>query len=374
MNPKYKPLFEAFTLPSGVTLKNRITMAPMTNCASHENGEVSDQELAYYRERSGGVGAVITACVYVTPDGKGFVNEFGADKDEMIPSLRRLADTIHQEGAKAILQIYHGGRLCPPDQIPDGQPISASAVAAEKEGAPVPREMTTDDIHRVIRAYGEATRRAIEAGYDGVELHGANGYLVQQFFSPHSNLRTDEWGGSLEKRLTFPLAVVHEVKKVIAEHAKQPFIFGYRLSPEEGHTPGITLDDTLVLVDRLADQGLDYLHISVNHFFGGSIRDRSAEQSRTVIIHEKVGDRVPVMGVGSLNTPDEALGALETGVPLVSLGRPLLMEPQWVQKVQHGTEDTIRTTLSKQAQQELVIPDYMWGALTTIPDWLPVTD
>lgn len=100
MNPKYKSLFETFTLPSGVTLKNRITMAPMTNFASHENGEVSDQELAYYRERSGGVGAVITACVYVTPDGKGFVNEFGADKDEMIPSLRRLADTIHQEGAK----------------------------------------------------------------------------------------------------------------------------------------------------------------------------------------------------------------------------------------------------------------------------------
>ncbi|MBJ8193234.1 NADH-dependent flavin oxidoreductase, partial [Bacillus cereus] len=89
-----------------------------------------------------------------------------ADKDEMIPSLRRLADTIHQEGAKAILQIYHGGRLCPPDQIPDGQPISASAVAEEKEGAPVPREMTSDDIHRAIRAYGEATRRAIEAGYD----------------------------------------------------------------------------------------------------------------------------------------------------------------------------------------------------------------
>lgn len=133
MNPKYNPLFEAYTLPSGVTLKNRITMAPMTNFASHENGEVSDQELAYYRERSGGVGAVITACVYVTPDGKGFVNEFGADKDEMIPSLRRLADTIHQEGAKAILQIYHGGRLCPPDQIPDGQPISASAVAEEKK-------------------------------------------------------------------------------------------------------------------------------------------------------------------------------------------------------------------------------------------------
>jgi 2,4-dienoyl-CoA reductase-like NADH-dependent reductase (Old Yellow Enzyme family) len=80
------------------------------------------------------------------------------------------------------------------------------------------------------------------------------------------------------------------------------------------------------------------------------------------------------MGVGSLNTPDEALAALETGVPLVSLGRPLLMEPQWVQKVQNGTEDTIRTTLSKQAQQELVIPDYLWGALTTLPGWMPVTD
>ncbi len=101
MNPKYKPLFDTFTLPSGVTLKNRITMAPMTNFASHENGEVSDQELAYYRERSGGVGAVITACVYVTPDGKGFVNEFGADKDEMIPSLRRLVRHDSSGGRKS---------------------------------------------------------------------------------------------------------------------------------------------------------------------------------------------------------------------------------------------------------------------------------
>ncbi|MDO7906425.1 NADH-dependent flavin oxidoreductase [Paenibacillus sp. JX-17] len=374
MNSRFQPLFEPFTFRSGVTVKNRVLMAPMTNFASHQNGEVSDEELAYYRVRSGGVGAVVTACVYVTLDGKGFYGEFGADTDEMIPSLRRLADTIHAEGAKAILQIYHGGRLSPVDQIPDGTPLSASAVPAEQENAPVPREMTEEDIQRVIAAYGEATRRAIEAGYDGVEIHGANGYLLQQFFSPHANRRDDAWGGTLEKRMAFPLAVVNSVKEAIAKHARRPFILGYRLSPEEGHEPGITFEDTLQLVDRLADQEMDYLHISVNHFFGGSFRDRSQTESRTVLIHEKVGSRVTVIGVGSLDTPEEAVKALETGVPLVALGRPLLMDPEWVQKAENGKEDSIRTTISKQAQEELVIPDVLWGALVNTPGWMPVVD
>jgi 2,4-dienoyl-CoA reductase-like NADH-dependent reductase (Old Yellow Enzyme family) len=374
MNTKYEPIFKVFTFPSGVEVKNRIMIAPMTHYSSQPNGEVSKQELPYYAERSGGVGAVITACAYVSIDGKGFEDQFSVDDDSFIPGLKRLAQTIQAKGAKAILQIYHGGRQSPPELLPDRQTISASAVASEGEGKPVPREMTETEIINTIQAFGDATRRAIEAGFDGVEIHGANTYLLQQFFSPHSNRREDQWGGSLEKRMKFPLAVVDSVKKAVVEHANKPFIVGYRISPEEGSNPGITLEDTLQFVDKLADQKLDYLHVSVNHFWNGSFRNKEESQSRIIRIHEKVGSRVPVVGVGSLHTPDEVVEALETGVPLIALGREMLMEPKWIEKVQADQEDQIRTTLSKKDQQELVIPNPLWQRLMDIKGWLPVID
>lgn len=374
MNSKYQPLFESYSLPSGVELKNRLLMAPMTHSSSNKDGSVSTQELSYYRERSAGVGAVITACAYVQPSGKGFKNAFGADEDRLVPGLRELAKTIQDAGAKAILQIFHAGRMAIPDLLPDRQPISASAVASEREGAVTPREMTEEEIEETIKSFGEATRRAIDAGYDGVEIHGANTYLIQQFFSPHSNRRTDKWGGTVEKRMTFPLAVIEEVKRAVKEHADRPFIVGYRLSPEELENPGITMEDTLEFVDVLADQGLDYIHVSMRDFFDGSMRDQSDEESRVVLVKERVGDRVPVIGVGDILTPDGAMKALETGVPLLALGHALIMEPQWVQKVMEGREDEIRTTLSKTSQTELVLPDPLWIMITRTPGWFPVVD
>lgn len=119
-----------------------------------------------------------------------------------------------------------------------------------------PRSLTDEEVLQLVQAFGEAARRAIEAGFDGVELHGTSGYIIQQFFSPHSNTRTDCWGGTVEKRLTFPLAVIEEVNSVIAKYAKDPFIIGYRLSPEEPETLGITMAETFILLDALADAGL----------------------------------------------------------------------------------------------------------------------
>ncbi|OLO39320.1 NADH-dependent flavin oxidoreductase [Alkalihalophilus pseudofirmus] len=374
MNENYQSLFEGFSFKRGVNLKNRIVMAPMTNFASEPNGMVSEEELAYYKERSGGLGAVITAVAYVTRDGKGFTNEISADSDEMIPGLRRLADTIKGEGAKAILQIFHAGRMAPPELLEDGQSVSASAVAALRPGLVTPRELTEAEIETIIQAFGDATRRAIEAGFDGIEIHGANTYLIQQFFSPHSNRRTDKWGGTLEKRMTFPLAVIDEVKSTVNKHAKEPFIIGYRISPEEMEEPGITMDDTLVFVDKLADQDLDYLHISVQDFWQGSIRNEADKKSRVTMIHEQVGNRVPVIGVGSLHTPDDVKKAMATGVPLIALGRELIMEPKWVQKVQAGDEGNIATTLTKHDQEKLVVPDILWDKILNIPGWFPVVE
>jgi 2,4-dienoyl-CoA reductase-like NADH-dependent reductase (Old Yellow Enzyme family) len=371
MNDQFKSLFEPFQFKNGVRLKNRIVMAPMTNFSSNSDGTVSDAEVNYYARRSKGVSMVITACTYVTPNGKGFPGEFAGDQDEMVPSLNRLASAIKEEGAKAILQIFHGGRECPPNLVPNGETVSASAVTSERAGSVTPRELREDEIETIIQAFGETTRRAIEANYDGIEIHGANGYLIQQFFSPHSNRREDKWGGTLEKRLTFPLAIVDEVKKVVKEQAKEPFIIGYRFSPEEPETPGITMADTLRLVDALAEKNLDYIHVSQTDFKAVPRRGIDDNRSRLEIIQERVGDRVPVIGVGSIYQAADALLAFKTGIPLLALGRELIIDPDWVEKVENGREEEIVTKIDKDAQDRLVVPDPLWNAIVKTPGWFP---
>ncbi|MDQ0200119.1 NADH-dependent flavin oxidoreductase [Neobacillus ginsengisoli] len=371
MNIKYGPLFEGFSFSNGIQLKNRIVMAPMTNFSSNPDGTVTEAEVKYYARRAGGVGMVITACTYVTRNGMGFHGEFGGDTDSLIPSLRQLASAIKEQGAKAILQIFHGGRQVPPELVPNGDVVSASAVPAEGAGKPIPRELSEKEIESIIHDFGETTRRAIEAGYDGVEIHGANGYLLQQFFSPNSNRREDRWGGSLEKRLAFPMAVVDEVTRVVEAHAKEPFIVGYRFSPEEPETPGITMADTLVLIDALAEKNLNYLHVSLQDFWSTPRRGVEDTRSRIEIIQERVGNRVPVIGVGSIYTADDSLKAIQTGVPLIALARELIIDPDWVQKVEQGREDEIVTKIDKNKQAELVLPDPLWQAIINSPGWFP---
>jgi len=367
-----------YTLPNGIELKNRLIMAPMTNFSSHQDGTVTEEEVNYYARRSKGVSMVITACAYITPNGKGFHGEFGADNDEMIPSLEKLATRIKEQGAKAVLQIFHGGRMCPPELVPNGEIVSASDIPAENGGVSTeepdkkPRALTEAEVEDIIQAFGEATRRAIEAGFDGVEIHGANGYLIQQFFSPHSNRREDRFGGSLEKRMTFPLEVVDTVKKVVQEHAKEPFIVGYRFSPEEPETPGITMDETLALVDALSNKGLDYLHVSLFDFFSTPRRGvEDLTKTRISYLQETINDRVPLIGVGSIYSAEDARKAFETGVPLLALGRELIIDPDWVQKVSEGKEDEIVTEINKDKQEELVIPDPLWNAIINTPGWFP---
>jgi len=374
MDSKFAPLFELFTFPSGIQVKNRMVMAPMTNFSSNADGTVTDAEVKYYARRSGGVGMVITACTYVSENGKGFKGEFGGDRDELIPSLRQLAVGIKEQGAKAILQIFHGGRECPSELVPNGEVVSASAVPSQGVGKPIPRELTDEEVNSIIHDFGETTRRAIEAGYDGVEIHGANGYLIQQFFSPHSNRREDRWGGSIENRLSFPLAVVDQVQRVVAEYSKNPFLIGYRFSPEEPETPGITMAETLVLVDALAEKDLDYLHVSLQDFWSKPRRGVEDNRSRIEIIQERVGRRVPVIGVGSILSADNALKALQTGVSLIALGREIIMDPDWAQKVEDGRESEIVVKIDKDKQQELVVPDPLWQAIIQSPGWFPGVD
>jgi len=176
----------------------------------------------------------------------------------------------------------------------------------------------------------------------------------------------------VQQRMTFPLAVIDAVKATVKTHASQPFIVGYRFSPEEVENPGITLEDSLLFADGLAQQDLDYLHVSSNQFWGGSLRDESNKTSRAVQIQETVGQRIPIMGVGSINTPDDALNALNSGVPLLALGRELVVEPLWMSKLQADEISEIRTTLRDTDQAALEIPDGLWQMILNVPGWFPV--
>ncbi|HHX61013.1 MAG TPA: NADH-dependent flavin oxidoreductase [Epulopiscium sp.] len=370
MNSKNIELSKAKIL-GGVSVKNPVVMAPMTTFSGNIDGTVSKDELSYYKKRSKDVGVVITAATYVSESGKGFAGQFAAYSDKFILSLKSLADVIKSEGSVPILQIFHGGRMALPNEVPGGELISASSVAAERPNAITPREMTEEEIQGTIKSFGEATRRAIQAGYEGVEIHGANTYLLQQFFSPHSNRREDSWGGSIHKRMKFPLAVIDEVKRVVKEQKKDNFIIGYRFSPEEIEIPGITLEDTLKLVDVLADQGLSYLHVSMNDFWQPSIRDLEDKSPIILKIINTINKRVPFIGVGAIHTPEDAIKALTSGADFISLGREIIMEPEWMTKVYGGNDSDIRTHLSDRDQEILDIPTPLWNIILNTPGWFP---
>lgn len=373
MNPKYINLFKPFTFPSGVTIDNRIVMAPMTTNSAFENGMVTTDEHNYYKRRSTNLGAVITSCAQVMENGK-FAGSLSAASDNRIESLSKLAKTIQSTGSKAILQIFHVGRMGTRSTLRGEQPVSASAIPAVRDFAETPKALSDEEVRELVTAYGEATRRSIQAGFDGVELHGANTYLIQQFFSPHSNRREDHWGGTLEKRMNFPLAVIQVAKEAIKTYAKKPFILGYRISPEEMEDPGITLEDTLQLLAKLKDQKLDYVHVSVGNVMQSSMRDKTNKKPIIQLIQEHIGKDIPIIGVGLIRTPDDAMDALELGIPLLAIGRELIVEPDWVIKVKKGKEESIRTEITPLDKEDLMIPDEMWEYISSRKGWVPIAE
>lgn len=347
-------LSNTITFRRGLTLKNRVIMSPMTTKMSFYDGVVTQDELKYYSLRSGEVGAVITAATNVQDGGKGWEGELSVASDKFIPSLSRLASTIKRNGTKAILQLFHAGRMTDSKILRGVQPVSASAVAAERPDATTPRELTEDEIYGLIEDFKKATERAIKAGFDGVEIHGANTYLIQQFFSPHSNRREDQWGGSLENRFNFIHQLVDGIISVVDDSDVQDFIIGYRFSPEEYEKPGIKLEDTLYLVDKLADKKLDYLHISLGDYKRVSVSEEYKEKSIMQYVHEKINGRLPLIGVGDVRTKEDAENTL-AHAELVAVGRSLIIDPHWTSKVLEDKEDTIRRVLADQDREELMV-------------------
>ncbi|KQH87532.1 NADH:flavin oxidoreductase [Vibrio furnissii] len=372
------PLFQPFTFKNGVTLRNRVVMAPMTTWSSNADETISDEELRYYRARAQGVGLMLTGCSHVQPSGIGFTDEFAAYDDRFIPSLTELADAAKSGGAVAVLQLFHAGNKAVPDLIPNGELVSASAMAAPKgpfnDGKLASRELTEAEIFELIHDFGQATRRAIEAGFDGIELHGAHGFLIQNFLSPLFNQRQDQWGGSLENRMRFPLEVVREVRRVIDEHASRPFLLGYRISPEEPGEGALRIDDALALAETLAQAGdIDYLHTSLYNILAGQSQDDTSGQTTAQRFIDRVADRVPLMAAGEVRTPNQARHVLETGMPLVVVGRSLVMNPTWVEMAQDGRDQEIRAALDlSHSADDLQVPTKLWNIIKSTPGWFPV--
>ncbi|HCQ0316086.1 TPA: NADH-dependent flavin oxidoreductase [Escherichia coli] len=380
MTNKHPSLFSPFMLTEKKKLRNRIVMAPMTTWSANPDGTISEQELEFYKRRSQNVGLVITGCTYVTPSGIGFTHEFAAYDDRFINSLEKLAAAAKSGGAPAILQIFHAGNKAIPELVPNNDVISASASNVKSgdfmKRVVQSREMTENEIQETIRAFGDVTKRAIKAGFDGIELHGAHGFLLQNFFSPLFNQRNDRWGGDLEGRMRFPLAVLQEVKNVVYEYATKPFAIGYRISPEESVTGGLRLEDTYKLLDRLISSGISYIHTSLVSI-NDSYPVESPNGPRTIeLILNHIAGRVPVIAAGKIRTPSQAQEAISAGLPLVAIGKGLVINPEWVTLAESGRSHEIQTTLNPQLVPELTIPDKLWDQIQASKGtgWFPLMD
>ncbi|OTN88401.1 hypothetical protein A5819_000882 [Enterococcus sp. 7E2_DIV0204] len=355
-------LAEGLTFKRGLRLKNRLVVAPMTTKMSFFDGIVTNDEIDYYALRTGEVGAFITAAANVHKGGKGWDGELGVYDDRFIPGLSKLAAAIKKNHTKAILQLFHGGRMTDSKVLQGAQPVAPSAIAAERPAAETPRALVEEEIIEILESFKQATERAIKAGFDGVELHGANTYLIQQFFSQHSNRRTDDWGGPLEKRVKFIDDLVDGVTAVVDQSGVKDFIVGYRFSPEEYENPGIRLSDTLFLVDRLADKPLDYLHLSMSNYRNHSVSDEFKAKPIIEYINETINGRLPLIGVGDIRNGQDVKEVLATA-DLAAIGRAILIDPHWAQKVLDDQDHLIRTELSHYDRDELHISNGVWGFL-----------
>lgn len=346
---------DKYVFKNGLEMRNRVVLAPMTICASEPGGYVSQADIDFFARRAGSVGMVITGSSYVDPQGKSFAESFSAAEDDKIEGLSRLAQAIKEQGALAMVQLYHGGRMVLPDLI-QGQPVAPSAVKAPRDYLVEPRALKNQEVDQVIDSFLAAIERAIEAGFDGVELHGANTYLIQQFFSPHSNVRRDKWGGSLNNRMRFPKTLLKKAKHLVKDRCDRPFLIGYRFSPEEIEEPGIQIQDTLQLLEQLIRLDVDYLHISTSQVWRSSIRDALQKQPLIKQIVRKINDRVPLIAVGDIQTAQDAQKVLDAGIPLFALGKALLLDPDWTEKAVAGRDQDIIRAYRDELQEDLKLP------------------
>ncbi len=350
------PALEPFVFDrGGIEVANRCVLAAMTNKQSHESGEISEAEVRWLEARArGGFGMVFTAATHVEADGKGWNGAFGTFSDEFLPGMTTMAHSIKKHGALAMAQLFHGG-IRAPEEITGVQPKSASTHTVPPDVTA--RAMEEQEILATVRAFGQAARRCEQAGFDGIELHGAHGYLISQFLGPTSNQRTDAWGGSCEARHRFLAAVVKEVRQQTTPN----FLVGVRLSPVQTST-GITLSDAMETTKLCLAWELDFLHIScwdINE--EGTLGHRT--QRFTEWCAEWLNGKLPVITTGGIWTEKDAEDGLMQGADFVGVARAGIGHHNWPSYLTKGAAEPSRppfstTHLQNQALSPVFI-DYM---------------
>jgi 2,4-dienoyl-CoA reductase-like NADH-dependent reductase (Old Yellow Enzyme family)/thioredoxin reductase len=328
----------------GLSMKNRLVLPSMCDNMSDREGRVTDQKIAYFRRRAmGGVGWINLGYAYIAPRARGCTYfQVGIYDDDLIPGLRRLTDVVHSFDVRMGSQIAHAGRQTTHHYIGGLQPEAPSPVAEHVLGE-VPEEMTVARLHEVQDEYAQAAQRAQEAGFDLVELHGAHGYLFMSFLSPYSNLRTDEYGGSLENRLRFIRETVRKVRAAVGDD----FPIGYRMSGDEWVEGGLTLQDSVATAIALEEESVDYIHVSGGSYetFRWMIAPMGIGpgQLEHLAAEIKASISIPVVSVGRYTTPGLAERVLSDGhADFISMARELLADPDLPRKAYEDRAHQIR--------------------------------
>lgn len=322
-------LFTPYEL-KGISIKNRIVMPPMVcfGWAGRE-GLVTEKHIRHYEARArGGVGLIILEAACVNPDGRLADSQLCLWSDDHIKGFEEIARACHRYGARVLVQIHHAG-LQTAKKV-SGDPVAPSEVREKDRHA---RALTPEEIHSIQEDFTVAAVRAEKAGLDGIELHGAHGYLISQFMSPVINKREDQYGGSLENRTRFALEILAAIKGRVGNR----FIIGYRMG---GNEP--TLENGIAIARILEQAGVDLLHVSTGISAGKEITVPEGFPYNWIVysgtrIKEQV--KIPVIAVNGIRTAEQAGGLIENGlVDFAAIGRGLLADPEWANKAQKGEE------------------------------------
>lgn len=324
-------------------LDNCVGVAPMTRISATSDGLATDQMAAYYASfAQGGFGLIITEGLYT--DGKhspGYIYQPGIVNDEQEQAWKKVVDSVHQAGAKIVAQIMHSGALVHGNPFGEDsiapsavQPKGEKSEAYEGTGPyPHPRAATKEDILEVIGGFVNAARRAKSAGFDGVEIHGANGYLLDEFLTDYTNQRTDEYGGSTENRVRLLVEVSRAIKKEVGD----ALMVGIRISQAKvndfTHKWVGKEQDAEIIFGQLGQAGLDYIHVSEYEAWKPAFDGNGAS---LVALAKKYG-KIPVIANGSLDDPARAAELIQSGqVDVIALGKGALANHDWVNKVKSG--------------------------------------
>ncbi len=338
---KFKAVFSPFRI-GNLALSNRIVMPPMATNFASEDGFVNERHIAYYTRRvKGGVGYVTIEHTGVLIEGKAFPNMALICSDQHIDSFKRLVEAIHKEDGKVVVQINHAGRQT--SSTITGSPVVAPSAIPCPISNEMPKELSHEEIQEIIAAFSQAAWRVREAGADGVEIHMAHGYLINQFLSPFSNKRTDEYGGDPDRRMKMPVEVLRAVRNKVG----RDFPVICRLSADEYVDGGLKIEDTKRIAKALERNGADALHISACVFASRYLMPPPYYAEEGIFVHLAQGIKstvsIPIIAVGRIRTPELANQILEEDkANLISMGRALIADPDLpIKALQERTEEII---------------------------------